>query len=127
MAKKKTSTGAWSTDPREALMAGADFDLDQMDRGGTPGWDDDKRAAKKFGDQRGDLLSELQERFFAEGRAGGGRALLVIVQGLDTAGKGGTIKRIVERVSPRVFRVVALATPAWEMIVAIPVARMPFW
>jgi polyphosphate kinase 2 (PPK2 family) len=32
-------------------------------------------------------------------------------QGRDTAGKGGTIKRITERVSPRVFRVVALPTP----------------
>ena len=82
-------------------MAGADFDLDQMDRGGTPGWDDDKRAAKKFGDQRGDLLSELQERFFAEGRAGGGRALLVIVQGLDTAGKGGVARHVLSMVDPQ--------------------------
>jgi polyphosphate kinase 2 len=34
-----------------------------------------------------------------------------VFEGRDTAGKGGTIKRIVERVSPRVFRVVALPTP----------------
>ena len=32
-------------------------------------------------------------------------------EGRDTAGKGGTIKRIIERVSPRVFRVVALPAP----------------
>ena len=32
-------------------------------------------------------------------------------EGRDTAGKGGTIKRITERVSPRVFRVVALPAP----------------
>jgi PPK2 family polyphosphate:nucleotide phosphotransferase len=101
MAKKKASTGAWSADPREALMAGADFDLDQMNRGGTPGWDDDKRAAKKFGDQRGGLLSELQERLFAEGRAGGDRALLVIVQGLDTAGKGGVARHVMSKVDPQ--------------------------
>ena len=101
MAKKEASTGAWSTDPREALMAGADFDLDQMNRAGTPGWDDDKRAAKKFGDQRGDLLTELQERLFAEGRAGGSRALLVIVQGLDTAGKGGVTRHVLSMVDPQ--------------------------
>jgi len=35
----------------------------------------------------------------------------VVFEGRDTAGKGGTIKRITERVSPRVFRVVALPTP----------------
>ena len=35
----------------------------------------------------------------------------IVFEGRDTAGKGGTIKRIVERVSPRVFRVVALSAP----------------
>jgi polyphosphate kinase 2 len=34
-----------------------------------------------------------------------------VFEGRDTAGKGGTIKRITERVSPRVFRVVALPAP----------------
>ena len=40
-----------------------------------------------------------------------GAKICVIFEGRDTAGKGGTIKRITERVSPRVFRVVALPTP----------------
>jgi polyphosphate kinase 2 len=37
--------------------------------------------------------------------------IIVIFEGRDAAGKGGTIKRITERVSPRVFRVVALPAP----------------
>ena len=37
--------------------------------------------------------------------------ICILFEGRDTAGKGGTIKRIVERVSPRVFRVVALPAP----------------
>ena len=37
---------------------------------------------------------------------------IVIFEGRDAAGKGGVIKRITERVSPRVFRVVALPAPA---------------
>ena len=37
--------------------------------------------------------------------------ICVVFEGRDTAGKGGTIKRITERVSPRVFRVVALPAP----------------
>ena len=41
-----------------------------------------------------------------------GAKVCVVFEGRDTAGKGGTIKRIVERVSPRVFRVVALPTPS---------------
>jgi polyphosphate kinase len=40
-----------------------------------------------------------------------GLKICVVFEGRDTAGKGGTIKAITERVSPRVFRVVALAAP----------------
>ena len=40
--------------------------------------------------------------------------VIIVFEGRDAAGKGGTIKRIVDRVSPRVFRVVALPTPTDE-------------
>jgi polyphosphate kinase 2 len=42
---------------------------------------------------------------------GSGAKICVVFEGRDTAGKGGTIKRITERVSPRVFRVMALPAP----------------
>jgi polyphosphate kinase 2 len=51
-------------------------------------------------------LVEMQEWVKAEGAK-----ICVVFEGRDTAGKGGTIKRITERVSPRVFRVVALPAP----------------
>jgi polyphosphate kinase 2 len=41
-----------------------------------------------------------------------GRRIVVVFEGRDAAGKGGVIKRITERVSPRVFRVVALPAPS---------------
>ncbi len=41
-----------------------------------------------------------------------GLRVIVIFEGRDAAGKGGVIKRITERVSPRVFRVVALPAPS---------------
>ena len=41
-----------------------------------------------------------------------GRRVIVVMEGRDGAGKGGTIKAITERVSPRVFRVVALPAPS---------------
>src|SRR6476660_1485175 len=41
-----------------------------------------------------------------------GLRIIVILEGRDAAGKGGAIKAITERVSPRVFRVVALPAPS---------------
>lgn len=41
-----------------------------------------------------------------------GAKVCIVFEGRDTAGKGGTIKRITERVNPRVFRVVALPAPS---------------
>ena len=51
-------------------------------------------------------LVKLQEWVKASGAK-----ICVLFEGRDTAGKGGIIKRITERVSPRVFRVVALGVP----------------
>ena len=41
-----------------------------------------------------------------------GQRVIILFEGRDAAGKGGTIKAITERVSPRVFRVVALPAPS---------------
>ncbi|HZD50150.1 MAG TPA: polyphosphate kinase 2, partial [Silvibacterium sp.] len=51
-------------------------------------------------------LCHLQEWVKAEGRR-----IMIVFEGRDGAGKGGTIKAITERVSPRVFRVMALPAP----------------
>lgn len=51
-------------------------------------------------------LCQLQEWVKAEGQR-----VIIIFEGRDAAGKGGTIKALTERVSPRVFRVVALPAP----------------
>ena len=40
-----------------------------------------------------------------------GTRVVVVFEGRDTAGKGGVIKRITERTSPRIIRTVALGTP----------------
>ena len=51
-------------------------------------------------------LCELQRWVKQEGKR-----IIIVFEGRDTAGKGGVIKRILERVSPRVFQVNALPTP----------------
>ena len=91
----------WRDDPRELLRADEDYDLEGMERDATPGWKAGKKAAERFCEERGELLSELQERLFAEGRAGGSRSLLVVVQGLDTAGKGGVARHVMSKVDPQ--------------------------
>ena len=52
-------------------------------------------------------LCRLQEWVKAKGLR-----VMIVLEGRDAAGKGGTIKAITERVSPRVFRVVALPAPS---------------
>jgi polyphosphate kinase 2 len=52
-------------------------------------------------------LTALQRRIIADGRK-----LLVIIEGRDAAGKDGAVKRIVEHLSPRETRVVALGKPS---------------
>jgi len=64
-----------------------------------------KRYEKELARLQGELV-RLQEWVVREGVK-----VCVVFEGRDTAGKGGVIKRITERVSPRVFRVVALPAP----------------
>lgn len=101
MSDTTEGTTPWTTDPREVLRARPDFSLTGMDRHGKPGFDGKKADGKAFSQARGSLLSELQERLFAEGRAGGSRSVLCIVQGLDTAGKGGVARHVMSRVDPQ--------------------------
>ena len=71
-------------------------------------------AAAKMGRKEYEAeLAQLQAELVAmqEWVRSTGAKVCIVFEGRDTAGKGGTIKRIVERVSPRVFRVVALPAP----------------
>src|ERR1051325_5364218 len=65
---------------------------------------------KKYEDE----LRKLQARLciLQEWVKAKGLRVVVVFEGRDAAGKGGTIKAITERVSPRVFRVVALPAPS---------------
>jgi polyphosphate kinase 2 len=64
-----------------------------------------KRYEQELARLQGELV-RLQEWVVREGIK-----VCIVFEGRDTAGKGGVIKRITERVSPRVFRVVALPKP----------------
>ena len=68
-----------------------------------------KMSSKEFEKEMEKLQVELVK--MQEWVKATGAKVCVVFEGRDTAGKGGVIKRIAERVSPRVFRVVALPAP----------------
>jgi polyphosphate kinase len=69
-----------------------------------------KLNAKKFEKELRRLQAELCH--LQEWIKNKGLRVIIIFEGRDAAGKGGTIKAITERVSPRVFRLVALPAPS---------------
>ena len=75
----------------------------------TPGEPLPPMKGKEFDKLMEPLQTELVK--MQEWVKANGVKICVIFEGRDTAGKGGVIRRITERVSPRVFRVVALGTP----------------
>ena len=104
----------WTQDPRQALRVTDDFDLAAFDRNSTPGWDGDKDdAAEYIADLEG-LLDELQERLYAHGRSGGNKKILVVVQGLDTAGKGGIARHVFGLFDPQGIQLRSFGVPTEE-------------
>jgi polyphosphate kinase 2 len=75
----------------------------------APAGDPQKMKQKEYERELRRLHGELVE--LQEWVKSTGAKVCVVFEGRDTAGKGGTIKAITERVSPRVFRVVALPAP----------------
>ena len=71
--------------------------------------DEKKMKAKKFDKELEKLQGELVK--MQQWVVASGAKVCIVFEGRDTAGKGGVIKRIMERVSPRVFHHVALAAP----------------
>lgn len=99
----------FSTDDALALQATTDVDLSAIDPGSTPGFSRDDDLDKEFA-QHDESLGELQENLFAS-KAG---SVLIILQGMDTSGKGGMIERLLKPMSPLGTRVVAFGAPTKE-------------
>jgi PPK2 family polyphosphate:nucleotide phosphotransferase len=95
------------------LRVGPGFRLAHADPRSTPGFDADKTAGTAALAADGDRLSELQERLFAGAGSHGG-SVLVIVQGMDTAGKGGIMRHVVGAVDPQGVRITAFKAPTAE-------------
>lgn len=67
----------------------------------TPGWTGNRADAEAQLAKNGQALSDLQEKLFADGRSGGTRSVLLVLQGMDTSGKGGIVRHVIGQVDPQ--------------------------
>ena len=110
MAKGRTKTPSVAG----ALRVPAEgFDLTSLDARATPLAPGGKSTTKTHQAELADDLADLQERY-THGRTGGRRSLLLVLQGLDTSGKGRTIRHVVGQVDPQGVRITAFKAPTPE-------------
>jgi PPK2 family polyphosphate:nucleotide phosphotransferase len=97
------------------LPAGS-FDLAKLDPAGTPGFSGKKADAAKATEDLAPELGDLQERLYAAGRVPNGpdRRILVILQGMDTSGKGGVIRHAIGMVDPQGIKIKSFRAPTEE-------------
>lgn len=89
-------------------------DLTAIPTDATPGFSGDKAEGEQALLDLGPDLSGLQERLFAEGTSGSSRNVLLILQGMDTSGKGGTLAHTVGLVDPQGVRIHSFKAPTQE-------------
>jgi len=106
-----------AADLRSLLVAPADCRIADLDPAASPGYPGKGKAdAADLKAVLGAQLSDLQERLFAEGKdpTGPSRSVLVVLQGMDTSGKGGTIRHVFGLVDPQGLMLHAFKQPTAE-------------
>jgi PPK2 family polyphosphate:nucleotide phosphotransferase len=100
---------------RDALRAPAPpVQLSRLDPRATPLAPGSKERTRDVMLAEGEKLAELQERLYAEGATGGRRRVLLLLQGMDTSGKGGVVSHVVGAVQPQGVEVTAFKKPTPE-------------
>jgi PPK2 family polyphosphate:nucleotide phosphotransferase len=90
--------------------------MGRLDSGATPGFPGVKRDARTITAALAPELSDLQERLYAAGRVAGstGQKILVVLQGMDTSGKGGVIRHAIGMVDPQGVKIKGFKAPTEE-------------
>jgi PPK2 family polyphosphate:nucleotide phosphotransferase len=118
-ASTRTPTTARSSGPRtpRGILLPQDWtgDLRELDPRATPGFSGKKAEGKELLHARDAELAELQEKLHAahHGREDG-RSVLLVVQGMDTSGKGGIMRHVVGAVDPQGVEITAFKAPTDE-------------
>ncbi|MFJ5860646.1 polyphosphate kinase 2 family protein [Pseudarthrobacter sp. NPDC092439] len=119
--------------PVDTLRVGKGFSLDSVDPDSTPGYNGTKEDGQTLLAEMDDELAELQEKLFAESRFGGRKRVLLILQGMDTAGKGGVVNHVMAAMDPQGVQFKAFKAPTdeeksydflWRIEKAVPAAGM---
>ena len=92
------------------------------DSGGDAGKKGSSRKARKAAKKAGEAalaagsveLADLQEKLYAESRSGGKRRVLVVLQGMDTSGKGGAVHHAFAGANPAGLAIHSFAAPTDE-------------
>ncbi|MGK8501995.1 polyphosphate kinase 2 family protein [Nocardia asiatica] len=104
----------WTVPPTEALRADG-LRVAELDTSATPGFTGDKKSGGALLAERSLVLSDLQEKLYANGRSGGDRrSVLLVLQGMDTAGKGGIVRHVIGSVDPQGVDHAAFGVPTPE-------------
>src|SRR5690242_19376501 len=110
-----TSQKNWKADPADVLRAGEGFELADVDPSSTPGYDGGKKRGSQDLASGATQLDELQERLFAESRSHAtNAAVLLVLQAMDSAGKGGIVRHVVGSVDPQGIALTAFKKPTDE-------------
>jgi PPK2 family polyphosphate:nucleotide phosphotransferase len=82
----------------------------------TPGFDKGKKKGRKAVAKLRPALLDLQERLYASGRGGAGtnNSVLLVLQGMDTSGKGGVIEHVTGLVNPQGLSITSFRQPDAE-------------
>ncbi|CAN5763571.1 hypothetical protein BH20ACT6_BH20ACT6_10170 [soil metagenome] len=89
-------------------------DLAGTEPGSTPGFDGDKSDGKDALAGMGDELNDLSRRLFAAGNHGAADRILVVLQGMDTSGKGGVVRHVAPLLDPQTWSLATFGRPTEE-------------
>ena len=104
----------WDHNPGSALKFRAGGKVADIDTDGTPGFTGDKDGSVSLQEERNKRYAELQEMLYANSKEGDHRSVLLVLQGMDTAGKGGIVKHVVGQANPQGIRYTSFGVPTEE-------------
>lgn len=104
----------WTHHPSTVLRFRPGDSVVDIDTDSTPGFIGTKADAAAIQELRNDRFAGLQEMLYANGKEGDRRSLLLVLQGMDTAGKGGIVEHVVGAGSPMGIRYTSFGKPTEE-------------
>ncbi|MER7605490.1 PPK2 family polyphosphate kinase [Nocardioides sp. NPDC127503] len=98
----------------ELRLPAGPVDLRKYDTNSAPGVGVDKETGKQVLAELGPMLLELQTKLFASRESDDPRRVLLVLQGMDTSGKGGVLKHTVGLVDPVGVKITSFKAPTDE-------------